>query len=424
MKIIIQQGRVVDPSCQLDTITDIAIENGKIAHVGIIPPDFKADKTIEATNRWVVPGLVDLCCRPQMRHPQGTTLYQEAKAAISSGVTSICIPPDGDPIVDNTANVIRLKQQNVQHLPHIYPIGALTKGLKGKAMSDLSALAEAGCIAFSQAQASIKNLKMTRHCYDYAASFNLPVIIQPNDPFLSKDGVAHEGKISSRLGLPGIPDIAETIAIAQHLLLIEKTGIRAHFTCLSTQKGVAQIKEAQAQGLPVSADTAMHSLHLTEDNLSDFDSDCHLYPPLRTQFDKEGLMMGVKDSVLSICSDHRPLDSIAKLAPFGESIPGLSSLDTLIALGVALVQDKKLTLLELIRALSTQPAKWLQLPAGSLMVGACADICIIDPEEKWTVTEQALFSKGKNTPFKGTSVMGKVTTTLLSGEIVYVANAS
>lgn len=420
MKIAIRHGHVICPSQSLDEITDLAIENGKITHVGNIPSGFSPDKVIDATNRWVVPGFVDLCNRPQMQHPQGTTLYQEAKAALQCGFTSLCIPPDGNPIVDTTANVLRITQQSDLALPRLYPIGALTAQLEGKSIADLTALAQAGCIAFSHAQAPTSNLRLLQHCYDYAASFSLPIIIQPQEPNLAKGGIAHEGAVAARLGLPGIPEIAETIAIAQHLLLIEKTGIRAHFTCLSTKEAVNQIQAAKACGLPVSADTAMHSLHLTEHKLANFDSNCHLYPPLRTESDKNGLIEGVRTHILdAICSDHRPLDSVAKLAPFGDTLPGLSALDTYISLGLDLINEGMLTRTSLIRALSTQPAKLFNLPAGTLNVGAIADICIIDPTEKWTVDDQTMVSKGKNSPFKHRQFTGKVVATLLQGNIVY-----
>lgn len=424
MKIVIKHGHVICPSQELDEICDIAIEDGKIVHVGNIPSHFSPDTVIDATHRWVVPGLVDLCNRPQMQHPQGSTLYQEAKAALQCGFTSLCIPPDGNPIIDTTANVLRITQQNDPTLPHLYPIGALTTQLEGKSIADLTALAQAGCIAFSQAQMPLQNLRLLQHCYDYAASFSLPIIIQPQEPNLAKGGKAHEGAVSSKLGLPGIPEIAETIAIAEHLLLIEKTGIRAHFTCLSTQSAVNQIQAAKARGLPVSADVAMHSLHLTEQDVANFDSNCHLYPPLRTEHDKMGLIEGVKNQSLdAICSDHRPLDSVAKLAPFGDTVPGLSALDTTVSLGIDLINAGRLTRLALFQALATQPAKLFKLPAGTLKVGSIADVCIIDPTEKWTVTDQMMISKGKNSPFKHRQFTGKVITTLRQGMIVYGSEA-
>ncbi|MFI4938086.1 MAG: dihydroorotase [Candidatus Berkiellales bacterium] len=420
MKIIIKKGRVIDPANQVDKIADIAIENGKIIKIAEDIKNFTADQTIEAANLWVIPGLVDSCCRPQMLHPHGTTLVHEAKAALQRGITSLCVPPDGNPIVDEPASVMRLTKQGDETLPALYAYGALTSGLKGKTIADLTLLAEAGCVAFTNAQEPIKSLRMLRQCYDYAVSFNLLCIIQPQDPWLSDERVAHEGIQATLLGLPGIPESAETISIAQHLLLIEQSGVRAHFTCLSTKAGVQQIREAKAKGLPVTADTAMHSLHLTELDIGGFNANCHLYPPLRSEADRDGLRKGVNDGTIdAICSDHRPLESIAKLAPFGDTVPGMTAVDTYLALGLKLVVQKHLSLSDLILAISAKPAKIFNLPAGTLAEGALADICVIDPHQEWVVTEETLFSRGKNTPFMQQTLKGVVTHCLRHGQIVY-----
>jgi len=422
MKIAIKKGRVIDPANHLDKIADLAVENGKITHVGELPADFHPEKIIDAEHKWVIPGLVDICCRPQVQHPHGTTLHDEALAAIKRGITSLCIPPDGDPIIDNTANALRLKQQSDHALPSIYPIGALTAQLAGTAIADLTALSQAGCVAFSNAQHPIVDLQILKHCYDYAASFDLLVVIQPQDYWLSKKGVAHEGFVATLLGLPGIPEVAETIAIAQHLLLIEQCNVRAHFTNLSTLRGVQQIQEAKARGLKVSADTAMHMLHLTEMDVKSFDANCHLYPPLRSIQDCEGLLQGVVNGTLdAICSDHRPLDTVAKLAPFGDTVPGISTIDTFLALGIHLVHQNKLPLNRLVDALTHRPAQLFNLPAGTLSVGAAADISIIDPSRYWVVNDSSLLSKGKNTPFKHWEIPGQVTHTLCKGLLVHEA---
>lgn len=422
MKIAIKNGRIIDPANQLDKIADLAIAHGKIAHVGTLPIDFSPDKTIDAQNKWVIPGLVDVCCRPQVQHPQGATLHDEAFAAIQRGITSLCIPPDGDPIIDNTASTLRLKQQSDHRLPSIYPIGALTSQLSGTSIADLTALSQAGCIAFTNAQHPIVDLQILKNCYDYAATFDLLVIIQPQDSWLGKKGVAHEGFVATRLGLPGIPEVAETIAIAQHLLLVEQCNVRAHFTNLSTARGVQLIQEAKARGLKVSADTAMHLLHLTEVDVQFFDANCHVYPPLRSIEDCQGLLQGVANGTLdAICSDHRPLNMVAKLAPFGDTIPGMSTIDTYLALGLHLVHQKKLPLNRLIDALTYRPAQLFNLPAGTLSVDAAADICIIDPTQYWVVTEDSLLSKGKNTPFKQWEIPGQVTHTLSKGLLVHEA---
>lgn len=420
MKIALLRGRVIDPTQSIDAITDLGIDNGKIAYMGALPRHFVADQVFDLSHCWVIPGMIDLCCRPQMPHPQGVLLDQEAKTALVCGMTRLCIPPDGDPIIDHTASALRIARQLDSLLPALHPMGALTPQLHGKSIADLTALADAGCFAFTQAQCHISDLRILRHCYDYAASFSLPVIIQPQDPILAKGGVAHEGTIASRLGLPGIPTMAETIAIAQQLPLIEESGIRAHFTCLSSAKSVAQIKEAKARGLPVTADVAMHSLYLTESAIETFDSNCHVYPPLRTEQDRLGLLEGLQSGTIdAICSDHRPLDSVAKLAPFGDTLPGLSALDCFVPLALGLVEHAYLSGIELVRCLSTRAAAIFGLPGGTLRVGAPADVCVIDPNFSWEVSDRTLKSRGKNTPFKGQTLRGKVRMTLLNGQIVY-----
>lgn len=419
MKTIIQNGRVIDTATERDTITDITIENGTISHIGA-QKGALADKIIDATGKWVIPGLVDSQCRPHLQHPHGSTLQEEAKAAAKCGFTSLCIPPDGDLIIDTPANVARLKQQADHFLPHIYPIGALTKHLNGESMTDMSALIASGCVALSQAMHPIKDLSILRHCYDYAASFNLLIIIQPQEPALAKEGIIHEGVISMQLGMQGIPTIAETIAIEQHLQLIEDSGVRAHFTCLSSAKAVEQIRAAKAKGSKVTADCAMHSLHLTEMAVASFDSNYHVYPPLRSEADRQGLLAGIIDGTLdAICSDHRPLDSVAKLAPFGDTVPGMSTTDTFFALGLRLVNEQGLTMQTLLKAITWHSAKIFNLPAGTLAVGAKADIAIIDPERQYLVNESSLYSSGKNSPFKDWELTGQVMMTLIDGNIVH-----
>jgi dihydroorotase len=412
MKIVIKNGRVIDPANQCDQICDVVIENEKIITVGNLAGEISADKIIDATNKWVIPGIVDICCRPHMQHPHGTTLREEANAALKRGITTLCIPPDVDPVIE--------KRQNLS--PQIYPFGALTTRLAGKTLSDLTALAQAGCIAFTNAQHPIVDLQVLKSCYDYAASFDLTVIIQPQDPWLGKGGIAHDGVVAMRLGLPGIPACAESIAIAQHLELIEVCNVRAHFTCLSSAAGVDLIATAKARGLKVTADTAMHQLHLTEMDVQTFDANCHVYPPLRSMEDCHALLAGVNDGTIdAICSDHRPLDSVAKLAPFGDTQPGISAIDTFLALGIHLVQQKKLDAWRLIKAISDGPARCFQLPNGTLSKGAMADLCIVDPNQYWVVSEEKLYSQGKNSPFKGWEIPGMVSHTIFQGDLVYGA---
>lgn len=411
MKIAITNGRVIDPAHHLDGLHDIAIENNRITHVGKLPPNFAADKIIDARDRWVIPGLIDLCCRPQLPHPYGSQCAVEAKAALTRGFTTLCIPPDGDPLTS-----FRVHENG---LSTVIPFGSLTAGGEDAAINDLTALASAGCVAFTTGQKPIKDLSLLRHCYEYAASFNLLVIIQPNDPTLSQRGVAHEGMISTRLGLPGISETAETCAIATHLRLIEQTGVRAHFTCLSTRGAVEQLASAKAN-LPVTADVSMHHLYLTEQDLSAFDANCHVYPPLRSIRDRDALLAGVASGVIdAICSDHRPLHAIAKLAPFADTVPGMSTMDVFLSLGIALVKNNFLSASRLIQAIAEQPSRILGLNQGGLTPQQPANICIVDPESPWQVSDESLRSQGKNCPFNGWELPGKVTQVIHQGQCVY-----
>lgn len=419
MKTIIQNGRVIDPGNQLDSITDITVENGNITHLGPVKGTL-ADKIIDAKGKWVTPGFVDSQCRPHLQHPHGSTLQEEAKAAAKCGFTSLCIPPDGDLIIDTTANVARLKQQADDFLPHIYPIGALTKHLSGESMTDMSALTASGCVALSQAMHPIKDLSILRHCYDYAASFDLLIVIQPNEAALAKGGIIHEGLVSMQLGMQGIPVIAETIAIEQHLQLIRDSGVRAHFTCLSSAKAVELIKIAKASGLQVTADCAMQALHLTENNVGTFDANFHVYPPLRSETDRLGLLAGVMDGTVdAICSDHRPLDRVAKLAPFGDTVPGMSTIDSFLSLGLRLVSSEGLNLQTFFQAITSKPSNIFNIAAGTLSIGAKADIAIIDPNRPYQITDNSLYSSGKNSPYRDWELQGRVMITLIDGKIVY-----
>ncbi len=419
MRILIKNGQVIDPKNKINAITNIGINNHKIEAVGSQTDNQSYDKVIDAQNCWVIPALVDLCNRPYLKHPQGTTLKHEVEAAAQKGFAALCVPPDANPIIDNPNVLNRIQNNNDQATTNLYPIGALTQSLDGQYITDFSALKEAGCIALSQAQSSPLSTAFLRNCYDYAASFTIPIIIQPQDASLSQGGCAHEGVVSTRLGLPAISYTAETIAVSQHLALIEQTGIQAHFTCLSAHQSLELIAQAKQKGLNVTADVAMHSLILTEMDVMHFDGNCHLYPPLRSQSDQLGLIQGIRNQTIdAICSDHRPLDSIAKLAPFAETLPGLSAIDTYLSLGISLVEKQKLDVMTLVQALTSKPASIFSLPAGNLSVGSDANICIVDPKAYWQVTPDAMLSSGKNSPFSGWELPGKITNVIMQGKLI------
>lgn len=422
MQIEIRRGRIIDPAIGLDITGSIYINKGKILSVGERPKNFKAEKIIDARQQIICPGLIDLSAR--LREPGQThkaTIASETRAALSAGFTSLCIPPDTQPVTDTpaVAELIREKAE-LADFPQLYPIGALTHKLEGRELSAMHALKNEGCIAVSNAEAPIHNMLIMKRAMEYASSHDMLMIYRPNEHALSNNGCAHEGAHATRFGLPGIPDTAETIALAQCLELVGQTGCRVHFSHISCARAVAMLTWAKVRQLPISADTAIHQLHLTETAIQPFNSAYHVIPPFRTDADRRALLEGIRKGVINaVCSDHQPHDIDAKLGAFPETEPGVSALETVLPLMLKLVNNKALTLSQGIAALTSKPADILGLKRGALAPGMEADVCIFDPDEIWKVDQSNWQSLGQNTPFWGESMQGKVTHTLLAGKIVY-----
>lgn len=423
MRLLIQGGHLVDPANLVDAEKDLYIDDeGFVVGVGKAPEGFKPERTLDATGRIVCPGLVDL--RARLREPgleYKATIESEVRAAVAAGITTLCCPPDTNPVIDTPAMA-----QMIQHrawrfgLAFIHPLGALTKGLAGAELTDMRALDDAGCVGFTNALAPVTDTLVLRRALEYAASFDLTVFLHSEDPWLHANGCMHEGEVSTRLGLPGIPEAAEIVGVARDLALIEQTGVRAHFCGLSSARAVAMIAQAQGRGLPVSADASAHHLHLTEHDIGFFDTQCHVLPPLRSPQDREGLRAAVqRGTIAAICSDHQPHEPDAKLAPFAESEPGVSALETLLPLTLRLVEENLLTLSQAIAMLTVKPARILGVDAGHLGVGATADVCIFDPEARRTLTAENMVSRGRNTPFLGRELRGRVTHTLVGGDTAF-----
>lgn len=422
MRTVIKHGRIVDPANKLDKVADLFIENGRIVAIGKDPAGYTPEQIVEAENRIVCPGLVDLSAR--LREPgqeYKATIASETAAAASAGVTSICCPPDTSPVIDTSAVAELIHQRALlANKAKVYCLGALTSSLKGKTLASMHTLKTAGCIGVSNAYAAIGDTAVLRRALEYAATCNLTVHLFCEDDGLRNNGVIHEGMMSVRLGLPGIPETAETIAVSRALLLIEQTGTKVHFCRISSARSLELIAQAKRQGLPVTADVGISHLYLTEIDLTGFNSLCHVRPPLRTTRDRDELRKALVTGTLDvICSDHQPHDEDAKAAPFGLTEPGVSTLDVLLSLSLQLVQDKVLNLQTAIAALTINPAKIAGIDAGHLGKGAAADVCIIDPELSWVAEKETLASAGKNCPFLGWEMTGKVTHTLLDGNIVY-----
>ncbi len=422
--ISILNGRLIDPAHGIDATQDLHIGNGKVLSLGAPPEGFSADTSIDASDKIVCPGLIDLCAnlrQPGAEHK--ATIASETAAAAAGGITTLCCPPDTLPVIDTQA-VAEQIQRLARAAGHcrLLPQGAQTKGLEGSQLSEMAALKRAGCCAVSNAYTPLLNTLVQRRALEYAATFNILTIIRPQDEHLANQGCVHEGKVADRLGLPGIPEAAETVAIARDLALAEHAKARIHFHAISSARGSNMLARACFGKQQVSADVAIHQLFLTEMDVESFDSNAHVIPPLRTSGDRDGLRQALADNLLSaICSDHQPHEPDAKAAPFPATEPGISGLDTLLSLTLKLVEERVLDLPDAIARLTSGPAKILDLPFGQLAVGASADICIFDPQQRWTVRSDQLLSQGKNSPFIGWDLPGRVSHTLLEGRIVYTA---
>lgn len=418
----IKQGRIIDPANDIDRIGCVYIADGKIAAIDYQPDGFKADEVIDATDRIVCPGFIDLSTR--LREPgqsRKATIASETRTAASAGITTMCIHPDTIPVIDTpaVAELIRDLAEKANY-PQVYPIAALTQKLEGNELSSMLALKQAGCIAVGNGNEPVKNLLVLRRAMEYAASHDLLLMFRPNDYWLGGHGCLHEGAVSTRYGLPSIPEAAETIALAQCLELVELTGCRVHFGQLSCKRSIIKIHQAKKYGLNITADVAIHQLHLTENDMAPFDSAYHVLPPLRTETDKNWLRQNLANGTLdSICSDHQPHDIDAKLGAFPETEPGMSSLETVLPLMLRLVDQQALTLVQGIATLSSHPAHILRLNSGALTPGFSADVCVFDPTLNWQVNSDNWLSMGTNTPFWGQSLKGRVTHTLQAGKIIY-----
>ncbi len=426
MRVQIRNGRVVDPANGIDGRHDLFIADSRVAAVGKAPEGFAADRVIDAGGRVVCPGFVDL--RAHLREPgqeHKATIASETRAAAQGGITTLCCPPDTDPIIDTPAVATLVRRQAAAAgMARVVPLGALTRGLDGEHLSEMAALAQAGCIGVSNGFQPVRNPLVMLRAMEYAATFGLTVFVNAQDAALAGDGKAHDGAVATRLGLPGIPAAAETVAVATQLALVEQTGVRTHFSLLSTARAAQMIARARHDGLPVTADVSVHHLHLCENDVLDFDSQCHVRPPFRTLRDRDGLRQWLASGVIAaICSDHQPHEPDAKLRPFSETSPGISGLDTLLPLALRLVDEGVLDLAGMIDRLSCQPARILGIDGGDLAPGKRADICIFDPEVDWILDAGALASQGHNTPYLDWEMKGRVTETLLAGKVVYQINA-
>jgi dihydroorotase len=424
VNIEIANGRLVDPSNGVDREASLYVAEGKVAAIGTAPSGWRPSRVIDARGLVVAPGLIDVSAR--LREPgleYKATLESEVAAAIAGGVTSLACPPDTDPPLDEPGLVEMLKHRaRSLNQAHVYPIGALTVQLAGSTLTEMGELCEAGCVAFSQADVALVDTELLWRAMQYASTFGYRLWLRPIDPFIGRAGVAHDGEVATRLGLPGIPSMAETIALSTILTLVRETGVRVHLCRLSAAESVAMVRAAKQEGLPVTCDVAVHHLHLCDVDLGWFASDARLVPPLRTTRDREALRAGAVDGTIDlVCSDHAPVDDDGKQVPFGEAAPGATGLELLLPLTLKWADEDGVGLSAALAKITSEPAKLIGAGAGDLAIGHAADVCVFDPQAWWRVERGALSSQGKNTPFLGCEVQGRVRYTLVEGQVVYEA---
>jgi dihydroorotase len=424
MRIEIRNGRVIDPASGTDSNTALYLAEGRIAAMGLAPDGWQADKVLDAQGRMVAPGLVDLAAR--LREPGNehkATLETELMAASAGGVTSLVIPPDTDPVLDEPGLVEMLKRRGwTLNQARIYPLGALTAGLRGERLAEMLELTEAGCVGFFQADKPIADTTVLYRAMQYAATYGFTLWLRPEDAFLAKGGIAHDGEVASRLGLAGISVSAETVAIATILTLMRDTGARVHLARLSSAKGVAMVAAAKAEGLTLTADVGIHHLLFTDRDIGYFDPQYRFAPPLRGLADRDALTQGVLAGTIdAICSDHTPTDDDEKNLPFGEATPGASALEMFLPLTLKWAEQNNVPLARALARVSTHAADVLGKTQGRIAVGAPADLVIFDPRAFWAVTRETLVSQGKNTPWLGRELQGRVEVTICAGRIVYTA---
>lgn len=416
-------GQLFEPGKGLISNPGLLVRNGRIEAVGEQAQAAESAATLDAAGQVIAPGFIDLCCN--LREPgngQKGNIASETRAAAHGGFTTVCASPETSPVNDSGAvtNLI-LDSVASRGVVRVLPIGAITRGLDGDMLSDMAGLKAAGCVAVGNGSRGVRNARILRRCMAYAQTFGLTVMFSPENTALAADGYAHDGQVTTRLGLLGIPEVAETAAVMEMLLLAEETGVRLHLSQLSCARSVEMLAQARDRGVKVTADVAMHQLVFTESALAGFDSRFHVRPPLRGEADRQALVAGVRDGVIdAIVSQHQPHDSAAKQAPLPATEPGLSSIESVLSLGLELVQRNELELPDLLRALTAGPAAVLGREVA-LTAGAAADLCLFDPDGHWQPSAATLLSAGRHAPVLERALPGEVKLTLVAGRTAWQA---
>jgi dihydroorotase len=432
VKVLIKGGRIVDPASGHDAVGDLAIAAGRIVALGKVAEGFDADRTIDATGLVVAPGLVDLAARlREPGHEHEGMLESEMAAAVAGGVTSLVCPPDTEPVLDEPGLVqmLKFRARNL-NLAHLYPLGALTRGLSGEVLTEMAQLTDAGCVGFSQADVPVRDTLVLHRALQYAATFGYTTWLRPSDAWLG-NGVAAKGALATRMGLAGVPVIAETIALATIFELVRDSGARVHLCRLSSAAGIEQVRRAKVEGLPVTCDVSINSLHLTDIDIGYFDAAMRLTPPLRQQRDRDAIRAALADGTVdALVSDHTPVAADMKNLPFAEAEPGATGLELLLSLALKWGADDNVSFARTLAAVTSAPVAVLgealgslAASAGRLVEGGVADVCVFDLDARWPVAPAALRSQGKHTPFAGYELPGCVRYTLVAGGIAHEARA-
>ena len=428
MKILIQNGRVIDPASGFDQQCDVALAAGRVIAINRVAKDFTPNRVIDATGCLVLPGLVDLAARlREPGHEHEGMLESEMAAAVAGGVTSLVCPPDTDPVLDEPGLVEMLKfRAEKLHQARLFPLGALTRGLAGEVLTEMAELTESGCVGFSQADVALESTQVMQRALQYAATYGYTMWLRPQELYLGK-GVAASGPLATRLGLSGVPVAAETIALHTIFELLKTTNARVHLCRLSSAAGVQLVRQAKAEGLQVSCDVSINSLHLTDADIGFFDSRARLSPPLRQQRDRDALSAALANGTIdALVSDHTPVDEDAKTLPFAEAEPGATGLELLLSLALKWSHDSGVPLARALAVVTSEPARvlgsalgTLQASVGQIVEGGVGDLCIVDPAAGWTVQADALASQGKHTPFSGYELPARVRATLVGGQVAF-----
>jgi dihydroorotase len=420
-RLLVRKGRILDPSSNRDEPGDVLIEDGKIAAVGE-GLDARGAEIVEAEGGWIAPGFFDM--HAHLREPGQE--YKEdiasgGRSAVAGGFTSVACMANTHPVNDDPAMTDFILDRALHDSPaKIYPIAAATRGLEGEVMTEMCALVAAGAVAFSDDGKTIQNTGMMRHVLEYSRLVDVPVIVHAEDGTLVGDGVVNEGPVSTRLGLPGNPSLAEDVLVVRDLMLGELTGARLHVAHVSSAGSVAAIRRAKERGTSVTAEASPHHLTLTEDATLGYDTNTKVAPPLRSAADVKACRAGLADGTIdAIATDHAPHALHEKDLDFIEAPPGLIGFETAVAVVLDLVRQNEISPLELVRRLSTNPARILNRPGGELSVGCPADVVVVDLERRWTYDPAKGYSKSRNSPWAGRDLEGRVVATIVDGGLVY-----